>query len=71
VNITLPLSEMTTKEKLMTMETLWENLCQNSDALPAPPWHGSILSERDNRVAEGKEQIYDWSEAKKSIRDSI
>jgi hypothetical protein len=71
VNITLPLSEMTTTEKLKTMETLWENLCQNSDELIAPSWHGTILSERDNRVAEGKEQIYDWSEAKKNIRDSI
>lgn len=71
MNITLPLSEMTTTEKLITMETRWEYLCQNSDELIAPPWHDTILSERDNRVAEGKEQIYDWSEAKKNIQDSI
>ena len=62
---------MTTTEKLRTMEALWENLSENSDELIAPPWHGEILAERDSRVADGKEKLYDWHDAKKNIRNSI
>jgi hypothetical protein len=71
MNLSLPLAQMTTIDKLRTMETLWENLCETSDELISPPWHGEVLMERDNRVAEGKEKEYDWNEAKKRIRESI
>jgi Putative addiction module component len=71
MNLALPLSQMTTTDKLRTMEALWDNLCENSDELISPPWHGDVLTERDNKVTEGKEKIYDWNETKKNIRDSI
>jgi hypothetical protein len=71
MNLALPLDQMTTPEKLKAMEALWDNLCEKSDELISPPWHGDVLTERDNRVAEGKETVYDWGEAKKRIRKSI
>jgi hypothetical protein len=71
MNFRLPLSQMAISEKLRTMEALWANLCENSDELAAPSWHGDILTERDSRVAEGTEKIYKWNDAKKNIRDSI
>jgi Putative addiction module component len=71
MNLALPLDQMTTTEKLRTMEALWDNLCENSDELISPPWHSDVLTERDNRVAEGKETVYDWNEAKNRIRKSI
>ncbi len=71
MNITLPLAEMTTPEKLRTMEALWENLSLNSDELIAPPWHGEILAERDRRIEDGTEKVIDWNKAKKHIRESI
>lgn len=33
---TLPLSEMTLAEKLETMESLWEDICRDSDAFESP-----------------------------------
>jgi hypothetical protein len=71
MNLALPLSQMTTTDKLRTMEALWDNLCENSDELNSPFWHADVLTERDIKVAEGKENVYDWNEAKKNIRESI
>ena len=71
MNLALPLDKMTTTDKLRTMESLWDNLCENSNELPAPPWHGDVLAERDNRLSQGKEKVYDWAEAKKRFRKSI
>lgn len=68
MNITLPLDSMTTAEKIRAMEALWEDLSRNSDELPSPAWHGDVLTERDSRVAEGREQVHQWSTAKEEIR---
>ncbi len=71
MNIVLPLDSMTTADKLRTMETLWDDLCRKSDELLSPAWHGDVLSEREHRLEEGKEQILDWDEAKDNIRRSF
>ena len=62
---------MTTSDKLGTMEALWDDLCRSGDELSSPSWHGEVLSERDTRVAEGKEEILDWDEAKERMRRSL
>lgn len=71
MELSLPLLKMSTADKLRTMEALWDDLCENSDDLISPCWHGDVLKERDNKVAEGGEKIYGWNEAKKIIRDSV
>jgi hypothetical protein len=71
VSVTLPLDRMTTAEKLNAMEALWENLTHNADAFESPVWHGDILREREQRVAEGKETYMDWDAAKKELRDRL
>ncbi len=71
MNIELPLENMTTAEKLQTMEALWESLCLKSDELPSPSWHADLIAEREKKVEEGKEKILDWSAAKNNIRRSL
>ena len=71
MNLTLPLDQMTVSDKLQTMESLWDNLCETSDELLSSPWHGDVLAERDNRLAMGAEAVYDWNDAKKRIRETI
>jgi hypothetical protein len=34
--VTLPLNDMTVAEKLQFMETLWQDLSRNADALESP-----------------------------------
>ena len=64
------LQDMTTEEKLQTMELLWDDICRNVPDLSSPSWHGDILREREKRAKEGKEKFLDWNKAKNEIRDS-
>ena len=50
------------------METLWGELSREGDELESPDWHGAALAETAQRLAEGKEQVLDWSEAKARLR---
>jgi len=67
MQISLPLNEMTTQEKISTMETLWRDLAQNSEAYESPLWHREVL---ECREAEGG-GFTDWDEAKRKIRDRV
>jgi len=69
VGITLPLEQMSTEEKIQTMETIWDNLCKKADSLSSPSWHRNILHEREMRIKNGGEKFVDWDKAKKYIRD--
>ena len=69
--VTLPLDEMTTKEKLEAMELLWQDLAGSPEALESPDWHREILNERRQRVADGTARFLDWEKAKAEIRDKI
>jgi hypothetical protein len=71
MNLALPLDQMTTTDKLRTMESLWDDLCENSDELVSPSWHKDVLADRDTRLAEGKEALLDWNAAKRRIQESI
>ena len=67
----LPLDQMTTEEKLRAMEVLWADLTRKADSFESPAWHGDVLRERDQRVAEGKESFIDWDEAKRQLRERL
>ncbi len=65
------IKEMTTGEKLKTMELLWDDICRNVPDLSSPGWHGDILKEREKNVREGRDRFVDWEQAKKDIWDSV
>jgi len=69
MNISLQIKEMSLKEKLMTMEALWDDLCHEEERLDSPDWHKPVL---EQRVAEAEEKynFSDWETAKKDIRKS-
>ena len=71
MSFTLPLDEMTTAEKLRLLERIWDDLCRNPEDVPSPAWHAPILSERASRVQNKQEQVTDWQEAKRRIRESL
>jgi hypothetical protein len=53
------------------METIWEDLSRNSDALESPEWHRDVLEERERRIASGEGRFSDWEEAKADIRKRV
>ena len=59
----LPLSE-----KLQIMEAIWDDLRAQAEALPVPDWHKELLDSRLKAVAEGREEVLDWEDAKRSLR---
>jgi len=59
------LDEMTTQEKISTMETLWRDLSQDDSGYESPLWHREVL---ECREAEGG-KFTDWEESKRNIRD--
>lgn len=69
--VTLPLSEMTVAEKLRIMEALWEDLSRNAGALESPEWHGTVLQDRERRIASGEAHFSDWAQAREDIRKRV
>ncbi len=67
----MDINKMTTQEKLMAMEMLWDDLCKNAPEMASPAWHEDILKEREKSILEGKDEFIDWDQAKKDIWDSI
>lgn len=71
MKLALPLAEMSVAGKLEVMEALWEDLCRSAPPHAAPEWHGQVLEERERRLAAWEEEIMDWKEAKRRLRQEI
>ena len=71
MQVNLPLEEMSTEEKIQTMETLWDDLCKKADSLTSPSWHKDILNEREKRIKNGDDEFVDWEKAKKHVRNTV
>ena len=68
---TLPLSRMTTSDKLAALEELWDDLSRVSENIPAPSWHDDVLQAREKRIQDGASSFTEWTEAKRMIRDRV
>ena len=66
MSITLDLEKMTREEKLTAMETIWNDLAD--DTFISPDWHNQVLAETELQVANGTATFSDWAEAQERIR---
>ncbi len=57
------------REKLQLMESLWVDLNQAEVEVESPAWHEAVLRETERRVAVGEEEMLDWEEAKRRLRE--
>ena len=71
MEITLPLDQMTTAEKLRAMEALWADLSRREEEFQSPAWHEDVLKEREEKIKSGQEKFIDWETAKKELRDRL
>ena len=69
MQLAIPLSKMTTLEKLRAIEVIWDDLQRTPEEIPSPAWHGDVLRAREDRVREGSSHFGDWSDAKRRIRE--
>lgn len=64
----LDLKGMSRQDKLIAMETLWNDLSGDEQTLESPAWHELALKETETRVKEGLEPVMDWDRAKEQLR---
>jgi hypothetical protein len=69
--VTLPISKMSRREKLIAMETLWTDLSKDDARVESPEWHGEALRETERLVKEGKAKFLDLDDAKAALRRKI
>jgi len=63
----IQVDQMTVEEKLLAMESLWDDLCRREDSIPMLQWHKDLLDERERLVLGGKARFSDWESAKRRI----
>lgn len=63
--------QLSLQEKLLMMETLWEDISREEDQLEMPQWHKELLDERERLIASGEARFIDWGDAKKRIRQAV
>lgn len=71
MNVTLPLDEMTTLEKLEALEQIWADLSGDAVGVPSPGWHQGELADRLERVERGDSGFSDFDDAKARIRSQL
>ena len=62
---------MTIEDKLLAMESLWDDLCRWRPSLEPPAWPCKILDERERNLQAGSDEVLDWEEAKRAIRERL
>ncbi|MCC5839872.1 MAG: addiction module protein [Opitutales bacterium] len=50
---------------------LWADLRQSAPERVLPEWHLRILEDRERRLAAGEEEVLDWEEAKRRLREDL
>jgi len=64
----LNLNNMTTSQKFMAMEELWEDMSKNvNDKSFTPQWHKTVLNEREKQFANGEAIFENFDDAKQDL----
>ena len=71
MELTLPLTRMTTSDKLRALEKIWDDLSRASENVPSPSWHAEVLQARQKRLQKGSAHFTEWTEAKRAIRNHV
>lgn len=71
MELTLPLTRMTTSAKLRALEKIWDDLSRSSANVPSPAWHADVLQARQKRLQNGSSRFTEWTEAKRTIRNRV
>ncbi len=56
------------KEKLRTLEELWDSITREGERYESPTGHEQELKATEARVESGTEQPMDWAAAKRKLR---
>lgn len=60
-------SQLSLREKLQIMESIWHDLRDHAEKQDVPPSHQELLNSRRVRVVTGKTMLRDWDQVKHTI----
>lgn len=66
----MALGDMSTREKLRTMEALWDDLTRDPASVPVPDWHREELEKRSVRAESGSDAFSEWEAAKRRLKEA-
>lgn len=59
---------MSIKERLESLELLWESISSSPEKIKSPDWHEKVLSERKKEIDRGEAVFTSISEARKQLK---
>lgn len=65
----LPISSMSTAEKLDAMEQLWASLQTQPDSISPPEWHAQVLAERRKRIENNETSFSSLDEVRERLEN--
>jgi len=67
--VNIPISTMSTAEKIAAMEELWTALQQDADSVSPPEWHAKVLAERQARIDKGETSFLTLEEIRSRLEN--
>jgi putative addiction module component (TIGR02574 family) len=61
--------ELSTSEKLLLVEEIWDEITRHPDDLPIPAWHKAELNRRYQEYQRNPRQGSSWEEVKARLLD--
>jgi len=62
------IKEMSTLERIQTMEILWDSLIQDEKQIKSPAWHEDILKKRKRQIESGEAKSVPLSQLRGLLR---
>ena len=65
------IEQMTTEERLQTMELLWCSLARAPETVPSPQWHGVVVAERLGKIERGEAEFLSLAEVRNRFLNTV
>jgi len=66
--ITFEINRLSTTQKLLIAQDIWDSIARESDSLPMPEWQKRELEKRYGLYQQGKMELHDWLEVHNKLR---
>ncbi len=64
--ITVEIKKMSTRDRIILMEEIWDTLCRDENEIESPSWHKDVLDERRKQVENGEAKFISIDDLKVS-----
>lgn len=64
---TIESKQLSRQEKIMIMESIWDDLSREENLMECSEWHREALLETERLLNSGKLSVLAWNEAKKTL----